>query len=218
MGFLRFDSEFMMAVSHAADYVLLNILCVLFCIPVVTIGAAVTAKYYVAMKLARGEEPAIWKSFLKSFRENLKQAMILWLIALVLIALFVMDWFLFLKMQPSNTGNGFRIAFLILAALVTMSIFCVFPLLARFHLTIAGAIRNAVLFSFLHVPQMFLVVLAAILPYYIGYHYIRWFLGIWFLCTGVSQYYASRMYAREFAKIEHKKNSAETEEQTKEEK
>lgn len=88
MDFLRFDSDFMTSISRAADYVLLNMLCVLFCIPVVTAGAAVTAKYYVAMKIVRGEEPVVLKAYFKSFRENFKQATVIWLIALFMIAFF----------------------------------------------------------------------------------------------------------------------------------
>ena len=68
MGAFHPDSEFMQALSRVADYVILNVLCVLFSLPVITAGAAMTAKYYVSMKIVRGEEPAVWQAFWKSFR------------------------------------------------------------------------------------------------------------------------------------------------------
>ena len=49
MGFLRYDSDFMVMLGRIADYVILNVLCVIFSIPLFTVGAAVTAKYYVAI-------------------------------------------------------------------------------------------------------------------------------------------------------------------------
>lgn len=204
MNFLRYDSDFMMAISRIADYVILNVLCVVFSLPLVTAGAAITAKYYVAMKLARKEEPGVWSAFWKSFRENFRQATILWLIALLLIAFLGVDWFLFWKMQLTSTASAFRIALFVLSVLVAMSICCVFPILARFHVTIPEAMRNAVLFSVLHMPQMLLVILLEFLPYYIGYHYMSWFIGIWVFCTGISLYYAGGMYAKAFAKAEQK--------------
>ena len=44
MGFLRYDSDFMVMLGRIADYVILNVLCVIFSIPLFTVGAAVTAK------------------------------------------------------------------------------------------------------------------------------------------------------------------------------
>ena len=87
MGIFSPDSEFMLAVGKIADYVILNLLCVLFSIPIVTAGAAMTAKFYVAMKMTRGEEPQVLQAFLKSFRENLKQATGIWVIVLMIGAI-----------------------------------------------------------------------------------------------------------------------------------
>ena len=202
MDFLRFDSDFITSISRAADYVLLNILCVLFCIPVVTAGAAVTAKYYVAMKIVRGEEPVVLKAYFKSFRENFKQATVIWLIALFMIAFFAVDWYLFRGMQQSEVSSVFQIALFVLSVLVVLSVFSVFPILARFRVTVKDALRNAVLFSLLHIPQMALVVILEILPYYIGFHYMEWFILIWVLCSGLSLFYAARMYVKAFGKVE----------------
>lgn len=205
-----------MSVSRAVDYVLLNLLCAFFCIPVITAGAAITAKYYVSMKLVRNEEPSIWKSFMKSFRENFKQATILWILALFLISFLAMDWYLLWRAQKISTDSVFCIALFVLSVLVILSVFCIFPILARFHITLRAAIRSAFWFSLLHIPHMILVVILKILPYYIGYHYMSWFIGIWFLGTGLSLYFTSRIYVKEFAKIEPKKEENTEEEQKKE--
>ena len=41
--------------GRVADLLLLNFLCILCCIPVVTAGASITALYYVTLKMARDE-------------------------------------------------------------------------------------------------------------------------------------------------------------------
>ena len=102
MGFLRYDSDFMVMLGRIADYVILNVLCVIFSIPLFTVGAAVTAKYYVAMKLARKEEPNVFKAFINSFRDNFKQATLLWLLSVFLSAFLAMDWFLLKKTGMTN--------------------------------------------------------------------------------------------------------------------
>ena len=110
MGFLRYDSDFMVMLGRIADYVILNVLCVIFSIPLFTVGAAVTAKYYVAMKLARKEEPNVFKAFINSFRDNFKQATLLWLLSVFLSAFLAMDWFLLKKTGMTNAVSFFQIA------------------------------------------------------------------------------------------------------------
>ena len=52
---------------------------------------------------------------------------------------------------------------------------------------------------------MILVIFLEVIPYYIGFHYMNWFIGIWLFCTTLSLYYAAGMYARAFLKVEHEK-------------
>ena len=51
------------ALSRMADLVILNVLFLLCCVPVITTGAAITAMYYVAGKMAENKEGYIFKSF-----------------------------------------------------------------------------------------------------------------------------------------------------------
>lgn len=212
MGFLRYDSDFMMSVSRAADYVILNLLGILFSIPVVTAGAAMTAKYYVAMKIVRGEEPAVLKAFWKSFRENFKQSTLIWIGAVLLTAFLVYDGIVIMGMQSTGVNDGFKIAFGVLCAVLLMSLHAVFALLARFHLTIGGAVHNAILFTLSHVPQMIFMIFLEVLTYYVCWHYMEWFILIWAIGTGITLYYGAAMYTKNFAKVEEKKAEKEQEE------
>ena len=205
MGFLRYDSDFMMSISRAADYVILNLLGILFSIPVITAGAAMTAKYYVAMKIVRGEEPSVLKSFWKSFRENFKQSTLIWIGAILLAAFLIYDGIVIMGMQSTGVNDGFKIAFGVLCAVLLMSLHAVFALLARFHLTIGGAIHNAILFTLSHVPQMIFMIFLEVLTYYVCWHYMEWFILIWAIGTGITLYYGASMYAKNFAKVEEKK-------------
>lgn len=209
MGFLRYDSDFMAAISKAADYVCLNVLCVIFCLPVITAGAAMTAMYYVSMKLVRNEEPSVWKAFIKSFRENFYQATVIWLLALFVICFLLYDWYLLWNTQQISMDSPICIALLVVSLLVVLSVSCVFPFLARFHVTTKAAIRNTFWFAVLHIPQLALVCVLNVLTYYIGFHYMEWFILIWVIGAGVTLYYASRMYVKEFAKLEPKREESE---------
>lgn len=51
--FFNMDNKFFVFMGRVADLILLNILCILCCIPIVTAGASITALYYVTLKMAR---------------------------------------------------------------------------------------------------------------------------------------------------------------------
>ncbi|MGI6018720.1 MAG: YesL family protein [Marvinbryantia sp.] len=204
MSFLRPDSEFMNAVSKCADYVILNLLCLLCCIPVITTGAALTAKYYVSMKLVRGEEPAVTKAFFKAFRKNFRQATVMWMIQMVMIAILAMDWYLVKKAPEGTIHPAFSVFLTVLTILVAGIIFCVFPMLARFYISTKDAIKGACIFTLMKLPRVLLELVATVAAGIICFWYMRWLPAIWVFCTGVMLYFNSRMFVKEFEKIEHR--------------
>ena len=82
------QSKVYRAVETFGNIFALNIIFVLCCIPVVTIGASLTALYSVSMKMAKNEEGPIWKSFIAAFKSNFKRATFAWIY--VILALVVM--------------------------------------------------------------------------------------------------------------------------------
>lgn len=61
MNFFVIDSPVMRFLGRIGDIMILNLVFVATSLPVVTIGAALSALYAVAMKLARGEDPSVLK-------------------------------------------------------------------------------------------------------------------------------------------------------------
>ena len=53
------NNTFFRFMSKVADLCILNIICVICCIPVITAGASITAMYYVTLKMVRNEEAYI---------------------------------------------------------------------------------------------------------------------------------------------------------------
>ena len=79
----------MVILTKVADLMWLNILTIVMCIPVVTAGAALTAKDYMCYKLVKNEEAGITKGFFHSFKQNFKQATVIWLMMLVVLGFVV---------------------------------------------------------------------------------------------------------------------------------
>ena len=73
MKFFNLDSPVMQALGKMADLMWLNILTLICCIPVVTVGASLTAMHYMALKIVRNEECYITKGFLSPLRKTLSR-------------------------------------------------------------------------------------------------------------------------------------------------
>ena len=89
--FFSMDNKFFTFMGKVADLCILNIVCLICCIPIVTAGASITAMFFVTMKMVKNEESYIIKSFFKSFRQNFKQATVINLIMLAVAAILNLD-------------------------------------------------------------------------------------------------------------------------------
>ncbi|MCR5215215.1 MAG: YesL family protein [Eubacterium sp.] len=203
MSFFRYDSDVMLALGRVVDLVWLSILCFVCSIPIVTSGAAVSAKYYTSIKLERGEAPGVTRAFFHSFKENLKQDTKITLILILIYAFFATDWYLVLK--TDSAMNSVLIGMLgIFSAMVAVITFCIFPLMSRFEMKTFDAFRNSLVFGIVHLPRVILGIFMAIIPYFISIWYYKWAWLIWLFVQCVALYYNTRFFGKHFDKLEEK--------------
>ena len=207
MGVFSPDSEFMDFLGKVTDFIILNLLCLFCSIPIFTIGAAFTAKYYVSMKIVRGEEPDAVKSYFKSFKENFKQATAVWMAFLAAFIVLAIDWYNVLKGSSQSMPFGGKVALGVISFLVWAMAYCTFFFLARFKISNKELFKGSLVMSLVNLPYMIVIFLVTFIPYIICAWYIEWGLGIWILCTTVSLYYISRGFDRQFSKILGGQNS-----------
>ena len=62
--------------NKMADLILLNLIFLLCCIPVVTIGPAITALYAVSLRSVRYGDGYVIQTFFRSFKQNFKQSFV----------------------------------------------------------------------------------------------------------------------------------------------
>lgn len=164
-GFFNPDSKFSVFMSRIFDLMVLNIVFIIMCIPFFTIGANITAVYYVTLKMAKNEESYIWKAYWKSFRENFVQATIIWLITLAIGLVLGADFRLmkFMSTNP-NIVTVLRYIFMILLVFFLFYYIFVFPVLSKFYNTIKRTIINALMMSIRHLPQTLLMIAVSAAP------------------------------------------------------
>ena len=149
--FFSMDNKFFTFMNKVADLCILNIICLVCCIPIVTAGASITAMYYVTLKMVRGEDPYIWQNFWKSFRQNFKQGTLIWVFSILVFIFLGMDFYI-INSQNTTLFAVIRIL-LWCVCLVALSVFLyVFPIISHFVCSTTQALKNAAFMTFGHLP------------------------------------------------------------------
>lgn len=138
----------MRALSKLFDIGWLSLIYVVFCVPLVTIGAATTSLYYVSAKVLRKDRGYVWSEFWHSFKLNFKPATLMWLI---FAAIYGLLYFNLTTFNTSNAAGGYLVgAYIALAFIVTCVAGYAFCLLSRFNMNVRGILRYALYMSFRH--------------------------------------------------------------------
>ena len=85
MKIFSFEGGLMRSISKFTDCICLSIMFLLCCIPVITIGTALSSLYYAIYKVVRHDRGYIFQEYVSAFRDNFKQTVPVWLLALAVI-------------------------------------------------------------------------------------------------------------------------------------
>lgn len=149
--------------GRVADLIILNLLCLLCCIPIVTAGASITAMFYVTLKMVRNEESYIVKSFFKSFKQNFKQATIIHLIMLVTALLLFFDLRIVNQLE-GTVGQVLHVIFIAFMLLYLMIFLYIYPVLSKFYNTTRNTFVNSFLMAIRHLPYTILMLVISAIP------------------------------------------------------
>ena len=163
MNIFEEGSPFQRFLNKMADLLILNLITMLMCLPIITAGAALTAMHYVLLKMVRGEEGYIVKSFFRSFKREFRQATVLWIVFMALAALMASNLTLVLQ----GTGR-FPIwlpsSILVVAFLELMFMIYTFAMLSRFDNSIYQTLVNAVTLTFSELPRSLEMAVITLVP------------------------------------------------------
>lgn len=128
--FFNLENPIWRFIGNIIDMFLLSIYWYVCCLPVVTAGSGTTALYYVTLKLTSNQEGYTTASFFRSFKSNLKQATVIWLLCLLIGSVIAIDFYWALT-SGSSVGASLLPALIIISVLFLVFLAFIFPLLAR---------------------------------------------------------------------------------------
>ena len=145
-GLFAIDGNIYKYMLKLYEVMVLNLLFIIASLPIVTVGAALTALYDVTLHMQVGTEKEMTGSFVKSFRKNGMQATKIWLTFLSFMAIACL---------VTSLVNGHPVVLfplLCLSVLMVGTLPYTFSLVATFENKTGIMMRNGMMLAVQHVP------------------------------------------------------------------
>lgn len=201
MNLLNENNPVHIFLNIIGDIVLANLLFLLCCIPIVTIGPALTALYHCMLRTVKGNNNGTVKTFFRAFRDNFRQSLAVWLVigAAALLAAVNIHF-----LESRNQGAGRLLFYLSGVVLTGIGVLClyIFPVIAAFSNTTKNLVKNALIFAISHLPSTLVMAIITCLPLYMTFKDIKLlplYVFCWFFFGfGLTAYINSRFFYRMF--------------------
>lgn len=141
MNIFRPEGPVYKLMQNLVALVKINLLWLLFSLPIVTLGGATIAAYDVFLKLADDEEGYMGRQFVESFKKNFKNGIPYGLLLLFCVYVVWLDFSLFEQIE----GNPviLLIMGMVAAFVFLLSFLFAFPLQARYENTLINTLKNS---------------------------------------------------------------------------
>lgn len=160
----HYENPFIQFLVRVGDLMILNLLFILCSLPVVTLGASLTALHRVTQNMLFEQEEPLIKAFFRAFRQNFKQSTLVWLVELVVIVSLVCDVLLVMAYFNGGLAKAMYILVAVLAILVAGVFSYLMPLIARYENGTRQQVNNAVVLAIIKLPKTLLLMLLNLLP------------------------------------------------------
>ena len=138
-----YDNFIFRGLSRFLDMAIVSLTWLALCVPIVTIGAANTAIYYVSYKTIRYERGYAFRGLLSSFAKNFKQSTIIGLLFTLIFGCLGFDVYILMLYAALGKNVGwYQVGIYALIVVVLAWSFYVFPYIARFQNTTKEVLKN----------------------------------------------------------------------------
>ena len=213
----RYDSPFIKWINCMGKIVIVNILHLICCIPIITIGASTTAMYRVAILLAKKKDDTpIFSSFFQAFLLNFKQATVVWLILMVPTLLVLLNFIILAAGGLGDSMVSFLLCLIPVPPLLAVHAYT-FAYIATFEDKTLRTIKNSLVISISNLPKTLLMIVLNLLPlalYLFATEIFLRLIFIWLLFAfAFIAYLNSKLILRAFAPYINQSKSVSSDEQ-----
>ena len=159
----RYDTKFWGLLDKITDIVILNFLFIVSSLPIVTIGASISATYSVSLKKIKNEDISVSKEFIKKFRADFKVSTIVWILMIVVGGVLLLDFHISNLVSNGILSIILKFISTLVGVIYLFSLTYIFPIISKFDNTIKNTIINSILISIQSLPYTIIMFVMNIL-------------------------------------------------------
>lgn len=159
----RYDSKFWGLLDKITDIVILNFLFIVSSVPIITIGASISATYSVSLKKIKNEDISVSKEFIKKFRADFKVSTIVWILMIVVGGVLLLDFHISNLVSNGILSIILKFISTLVGVIYLFSSTYIFPIISKFDNTIKNTIINSILISIQSLPYTIIMFVMNIL-------------------------------------------------------
>jgi len=195
------DSWLMQLLNRFSSLAVLNLLFLCTCIPIFTIGAALTALYDVVFRMDTDREKKVFSTYIHAFTANFKTSTPVWLLFLLLMAASCANAVIFSN-WVSTVGSVLSVLSIVILVNAILVLGYTFPLFSQFDNTRVNTVKNALLLSVAHLPRTLIIAVINCFPWALMFVNFYSFIQLSFLWLvlyfAAAAYFNSRVLAKVF--------------------
>ena len=150
------DNVLMRVSEKVLDIVTANLLFVVSCLPIVTIGVAKISLYQTMFEIKKSRRVPVFKIYIRAFKQNLRLGLQLGLLELGIVLISLLDLYLFW----GQAGLAFQVLKAICLGILiflTLVMLASYPIAARYELTWKEVLQKGLLLVSFNFPWFFLM-------------------------------------------------------------
>lgn len=150
------DNVLMRFSEKVLDIVTANLLFVVSCLPIVTIGVAKISLYQTMFEIKKSRRVPVFKIYIRAFKQNLRLGLQLGLLELGIVLISLLDLYLFW----GQAGLAFQVLKAICLGILiflTLVMLASYPIAARYELTWKEVLQKGLLLVSFNFPWFFLM-------------------------------------------------------------
>ena len=150
------DNVLMRFSEKVLDIVTANLLFVVSCLPIVTIGVAKISLYQTMFEIKKSRRVPVFKIYIRAFKQNLRLGLQLGLLELGIVLISFLDLYLFW----GQAGLAFQVLKAICLGILiflTLVMLASYPIAARYELTWKEVLQKGLLLVSFNFPWFFLM-------------------------------------------------------------
>lgn len=151
------DNLFMRICEKILDLVTVNLLFLLSCLPLVTIGIAKISLYETLFEIKGARRVKVTAMYMQAFRKNWKVGLKLGLLELLLLGISLFDLVLFWK-QETMLFQMLKATCIGVIIFTSLLFLCIYPLAAKFEMTVKDLLQTGLIMVSLHFLWFFLMI------------------------------------------------------------